>query len=172
MIGRRCPAPPRGAHGRHGEAVLRQRVCPGIGCHAVFWICRHCDRGQRYCSDACRVAARRSQRRRANDRHQRSPEGKLDHRDRQRRYRRRRARVTDQGSLSISFPPSSDCGAPETAPVTDPSSPGVAAKRRCPPDRPLVPFLRCIVCGRKGRFVDPFPRYPRCGRESRGRRNT
>ena len=51
--------------------------------------------------------ARLQQRRRANCRHQRSPEGRLDHRDRQREYRRRqppvRARVTDQGSLSIAF---------------------------------------------------------------------
>ena len=51
---------------RHGEVVLRQRVCPAVGCHAVFWICRHCDRGQRYCSDHCRSQARRGQRRRAN----------------------------------------------------------------------------------------------------------
>jgi hypothetical protein len=35
---------------------------------------------------------------------------KLDHRDWQRRYRHRRARVTDQGSLSISSPPSCGCG--------------------------------------------------------------
>jgi hypothetical protein len=28
----------------HGEVVLRQRVSLGVGCHAVFWICRHCDR--------------------------------------------------------------------------------------------------------------------------------
>jgi hypothetical protein len=34
----------------HGEAVLRQRICLGQGCHAVFFICTHCDRGHRYCS--------------------------------------------------------------------------------------------------------------------------
>ena len=27
-----------------GEVVLRQRICYGSGCHAVFWICQHCDR--------------------------------------------------------------------------------------------------------------------------------
>jgi len=92
-----------------GEVALRQRVCYGGGCHAVFWICRHCDRGQRYCSPTCRAQARLQQRRDANCRHQRSPEGRLDHRDRQREYRRRHAqtRVTDQGSLSILSPASS-----------------------------------------------------------------
>ena len=155
----------------HGEVVLRQRVCPAVGCHAVFWICRHCDRGQRYCSEACRTEARRGQRRRANERHQRSPEGKLDHRDRQRRYRHRRARLTDQGSLSISSPPSCGCGTPETPPVTARSGSGAAARQRNLPERQPVPFLRCVVCGRKGRFVDPFPRYPHCG-QSRGRRNS
>src|SRR5437867_8002375 len=49
-------------------------------------------------------------------RSQRSPEGRLDHRDRQRQYRQRRqaqARVTDQGSLSITSSASSRCGAAE-----------------------------------------------------------
>jgi len=31
----------------HGEAVLRQRVCSREECRSVFWICEHCDRGQR-----------------------------------------------------------------------------------------------------------------------------
>ena len=84
-----------------GDVILRQRVCSSGGCHAVFWICQHCDRGQRYCGPTCRTQARLQQRRCANCRHQRSPEGRLDHRDRQREYRRRQARtrVTDQGSF-------------------------------------------------------------------------
>ena len=39
----------------------------------MFWICSHCDRGQRYCSAFCRVPARRQQRRRANRCRQRVP---------------------------------------------------------------------------------------------------
>lgn len=146
-----------------GEAILRQRVCRGRQCHAVFWICRHCDRGQCYCSEACRTQARLEQRRRANCRHQRSPEGRLDHRDRQREYRRRctertrQARVTDQGSLSIASSaniPQWDARSTETA--IQPS-PAVIFARRWPEHRP-GPLLHCIVCGRSGRFVDPFPR--------------
>ena len=51
------------------ELVLRQRFCRDIACGKRFWICRHCDRGQRYCSPLCRQQAYRQQRRRANRRH-------------------------------------------------------------------------------------------------------
>ena len=76
----------------HCEAVLRQRAC--IGYHAVFWICGHHDRRQRHCGSTCRAAAPTAG---VPSGAQRSPEGRLDHRDRQREYRRRRAGVTDQG---------------------------------------------------------------------------
>ena len=92
-----------------GEVVLRPRICLDRECRALFFLCSRCDRGQRYCSLACRQQARLRQRRCANRRHQQSPEGRLDHRDRQREYRRRQmhARVTDQGSLSIACSASS-----------------------------------------------------------------
>lgn len=136
-------------------AVLRQRVCGG--CRAVFFICPSCDRGHRYCSPDCRDRARLQQRRCANLRHQRSVEGRLDHRDRQRQYRRRcqqvPTRVTDQASVSITSPASSECGprdvmeslpSPQSRPVTHPSR-----------------WLSCRICGCAGRFIDPFPRIPR-----------
>ena len=73
--------------------------CRGAGCETVFTICSSCYRGQVYCGDACRGKARLRQRRRANEKHQKSPEGRLDHRDRQRVYRERcRLRVTDHTS--------------------------------------------------------------------------
>jgi hypothetical protein len=137
-----------------GEVVLRQRVCRGGECHAVFWICRHCDRGQRYCSPTCRAQARLQQRRCANCRHQRSPEGRLDHRDRQREYRHRqaRSRVTDQGSLSSLFPASCGCGTSGSTRI-----PGAAATgtHRWPEKRPAS-WLRCFLCGRSGYCLDPF----------------
>jgi len=49
----------------------------------MFFICSHCDRGHRYCSHSCRFRTRLAQRREARRRHQRSLEGRLDHRDRQ-----------------------------------------------------------------------------------------
>jgi hypothetical protein len=83
------------------EHILRLRACHC--CYAPFWICRPCDRGQRYCSPQCRASARRQQQRQANRRHQQSPEGRLDHRDRQRAYRERCAQrcVTDQSSPAV-----------------------------------------------------------------------
>ena len=105
QMGPRLPGRPRlsrpAARAGRGtrEALLRRRICRGADCGAVFWICRHCDRGHRYCSDRCRQKTRRQQGRDANRRHQKSPEGRLDHRDRQRVYRERcRRRVTDQPS--------------------------------------------------------------------------
>ena len=162
MIGCHCPAPSVAGMTVHGETVLRQRVCRGSGCQAVFWICPHCDRGQRYCSPTCRAAARLQQRRCANCRHQRSPEGRLDHRDRQRAYRRRlllRARVTDQGSLSISSPASS-LGEPVAAILAElPNRSRAHSLPGWPDQRPGV-RLCCRICGRAGRFIDPFPRIP------------
>lgn len=149
----------------YGEAVLRQRVCRGSECHAVFWICRHCDRGQRYCSPACRAQARLQQRRRANRRHQQSPEGRLDHRDRQREYRKRcaqrtpPARVTDQGSLSIASSGTMPEWDTPSTPAAIPASSAPDLLRRGPHSRPCL-RLRCSLCGRSGRFVDAFPGIP------------
>jgi hypothetical protein len=145
---------------KHGDAVLLHRVCLGQQCHAVFFICAHCDRGHRYCSNSCRGQSRRTQRRQANKRHQQSPEGQLDHRDGQRRYRLRcdqkQARVTDQGSLSITSPALFSCGPAEaTTPIKIPSTAAFGLVQQ-----PLV-LLRCRICGRLGRFINPFPRIPR-----------
>jgi hypothetical protein len=112
----------------------------------VFYLCRHCDRGQRYCSSRCREKSRRLQRREANRRHQLSPEGRLDHRDRQRAYRRRlQARVTDQSSqpaslrANLPLPP---------APEPDFLSTHGAGN--------MSGWVGCQICGRRGRWIDPF----------------
>lgn len=150
----------------HGDVVLRQRICLGGDCHAVFYLCSHCDRGQRYCSLTCRQQARLGQRRCANRRYQRSPEGRLDHRDRQRQYRERQsqrasaARVTDQGSLLIACSASSTCGTAETARAEVADRAGAAVPRSGVRNQTGV-WLRCRICGRPGRFFEVFPRIPR-----------
>lgn len=118
----------------------------------VFYLCARCDHGQRYCSDRCRQKARRQQQRAANRRHQQSPEGRLDHRDRQREYRRRRqaARVTDQRSQ-----PGAACASIQ-APANRLRAALVVSlppwfSRPGPP-----PLLRCWRCGRLGSWVNPF----------------
>lgn len=70
-----------------GEVVLLLRAC--LRCHTLFVVCRSCYRGQRYCSSRCGLLAWWEQRRAANRRHQQSREGRADHRDRQRAYRKR-----------------------------------------------------------------------------------
>ena len=82
------------------EMAWVQLFCRGSGCGVMFYICHSCYRGQVYCGERCRRRMRRQQMRRANRKHQDSPEGKLDHRDRQRVYRAkcRLRRVTDHTS--------------------------------------------------------------------------
>ena len=136
------------------SAAFRQRVCHFPPCGAIFYLCRHCDRGQRYCSSRCRGKARRLQRREANRRHQQSPEGRLDHRDRQREYRRRQhARVTDQSSLGTS--PHANLTLP---PAGEPSE-AAPAPSLLPSHEAEDPsgWVVCQICGRRGRWIDPFP---------------
>ena len=128
----------------------------------MFFLCSSCDRGQRYCSFECRRLARLRQHRAANRRYQQSPEGRLDHRDRQQQYRQRRCRasVTDQGSILSVCSASSSCGAVE---ATSPEAhrPAVAdVFPRLPENRRDV-RLCCRVCGRAGRFIEQFPPIPR-----------
>jgi hypothetical protein len=131
----------------------------------MFFICSLCDRGQVYCSPTCRGIARRLQLRAANLRHQRSEEGRLDHRDRQRDYRRRLARdafasaaksVTDHGSYPH---PSCDivCATLRDGPEPDAFGAGLIRpmllQGRAPFDQPGIV---CSVCESLGLFINPF----------------
>jgi hypothetical protein len=123
---------------KHREIVFRERFCGG--CDRAFYICCHCDRGHRYCSDGCRQNVRRQQCRQANRKHQQSPEGKLDHRDRQRVYRDRRiqVRVTDQSSL------------PNLVLTTSPPLP-IRWLRTIE-----IRHVVCIICGRSGPWMSTY----------------
>ena len=120
----------------------------------MFYLCPHCDRGQRYCSLRCRQKSRRRQRREANRRHQQSPEGRLDHRDRQRDYRQRqRARVTDQSSLRS--PSGANLIAPQAPrPVEVTPAPEIFSS---PEARSPSGWVGCQSGGRRGRWLNPFP---------------
>ncbi len=126
-------------------ALQRQRHCNHQACRSVFVLCVGCDRGQRYCSDQCRQAARRAQRSAANRRYQQSDAGRRAHRQCQRRYRDREvARVTDQGSHSIIEP----------TPLRAKCSPSV-----------------CVICQRQGRWFDISAKIAGEWRRTRSRRN-
>jgi len=121
----------------------------------VFYLCRHCDRGQCYCTSRCREKALRLQRRQANRRHQQSREGREDHRDRQREYRQRlKARVTDKSSLPAS--PYVNLTAP-TASELDQAFPALGL-RPSPGAKIPTGWVVCQICGRRGRWINPFSR--------------
>jgi len=99
-------------------------------CNTLFTICARCDRGQRYCSEACRTRMRGLHQRAAARRYQASPKGREKHCHRQRAYRERQrpATVTHQGLVSISISP--------------------------PRSRPSL--SQCHVCGLQSRWINPF----------------
>jgi hypothetical protein len=68
------------------------------------------------------------------------------------------ARVTDHSSLLIASPASSKGGKDATAIQAPPRS-NAAGLPRWPEPRPGI-RLCCRICGRVGRFVDPFPSIP------------
>ena len=60
MIGTGCPLLPVQASKPVRAAcstVFHQQVCHFPSCGAVFYLCRHCDRGRRYCTSRCREKA-------------------------------------------------------------------------------------------------------------------
>ena len=131
------------------EVVFRQLFCRGSGCGVMFYICGSCYRGQAYCGDGCRKRAQLQQHRNANRKHQESPEGRLDHRDRQRAYRERlRRRVTDATS------PGGDRSGTIKKPlaqteIRQSEAEGFHARPRFGGPRTVIRPV-CIVCGRVG----------------------
>lgn len=139
------------------EKLFRQRFCQASNCGALLFICSRCDRGQRYCSSACRKQARREQWRAASRRHQQSPQGRLDHRDRQRSYRQREAAstqiptpnpVTHQGSQTESTP--------AILPRFRLQEVINSATHRLLKPLSDLGLLICQFCEQQGRFVNPF----------------
>ena len=135
-----------------GRVPLLRRVC--LRCGTIFGICRSCFRGQRYCSDSCRKDARAEKHRASNRRHQRSPEGRDNHRDRQRDYRKRLKDrgVTDQSCSAKTAPRSLFQIA---ASEGDPHEAAHGGDGADPPPRGGRPegAAVCIFCGRPGFFV-------------------
>ena len=142
---------------------FRQRFCRAADCGARFFVCRACDRGQRYCSAACRAQARTQQQRNARQRHQRSRAGRLDHRDRQRAYRRRRAvrRHAAVTSSAATLPTSSQENVTDHASATTATCSKVRASVWRWPEFPAAArtalgVLVCRWCGRVSRWLQPF----------------
>jgi len=136
------------------QLPFRQIFCRALECRHLFFICSSCYRNHRYCSPECRELASIENRRAARRRHRQSPEGRDDQRDRQRKYRRRKAdlaRAEAQKNVMDNTP-----NPPLTSGII--ASPPVAA----PSEAQQRPFLSsfgrivCHFCGRVGRFLNPF----------------
>jgi len=71
-------------------------------CQAQVIICSQCDRGNRYCTDGCSVAARSASLKRASEKYQSTRAGRFNNAVRQMRFRQRQNQiVTHQGSLLV-----------------------------------------------------------------------
>ena len=67
-------------------------------CHCQVLICTDCDRGNIYCSPCSELAGVESHRE-ACKRYQSTQRGKRNHAERQKRYRQKKKKVTDEGSI-------------------------------------------------------------------------
>ena len=151
------------------RVILRLRVC--LRCQVLFCICRHCDRGQRYCSAACSASALREQRRQANRRHQQTDAGRQDHRDRQRIYRKRCAQrrwassgvMVQAPGLNMDQEDGAPCPRTPISPsienVTDKSSPALTSSRMmCAEDSGFAAAVERVGCAAQPRTAEVFAR--------------
>ena len=150
------------------ERSVRHFLC--ARCRDPVLLCSHCDRGQRYCGQACSSQTRCERRRETNRRYQNTPGGRLKHAARSARWReRQRARQRDDASSEIEKVTYQGCGdavadapllpcetpstcetvvhtesAPGTAPAACAAAPFVAPVawvcRRCA--HPVLPHVR------------------------------
>lgn len=104
-------------------------------CGQLFFICQSCWRGHAYCSDTCRNISCLNAKRKRQQKYRRTPKGRKNHRQAERRRRMRHSKKTvgDAGSNFTSRVISS----PQNLSLSIPC---------------------CHFCGAKGVLVDQFPR--------------
>ena len=165
----------RGA--RLAELAARLFVC--ARCRAQVVLCSSCDRGQRYCQQACARWARHAHQRAAAHRYQRSPQGRLKHAARQRCWRQRRREQGALGAMSVvrsvthqgSRPPGGDAPLPACPhePVdphqacphepVDPHQPRPAASEDAASATPPAPQPQALRCTRCASALSPWLRH-------------
>jgi hypothetical protein len=139
-----------------GLIPLRERVCQFADCHKIFYVCRSCDHGRRYCSPLCRASARNLQHRAASARYQRTLFGACNHAKRQQAYRQRqRARraLPENKVTAPCFPAddsASSCKSEVPQPASQPPIPPPAGAPTSHPRQVSPGGLRCQFCHRPG----------------------
>ncbi|CAB3775040.1 hypothetical protein LMG29542_08422 [Paraburkholderia humisilvae] len=127
------------------QATGRLFLC--ARCRAQVFICRRCDRGNRYCDADCAQAARRENTRAAGHRYQQSRSSRFAHAARARRHRVRCKFVTHHRSPAS---PANDVLQP------DPTDAAVAvATDACLAAAPTTSRCHCCGC--------PLPLFVRTG---------
>ena len=131
----------------------RPEACPPLllrfiqcrWCDFVFCVCRRCWRGQAYCCDQCRRAAKLRSHRKAQRKYRQTEKGKKAHRlaENRRRYRKINPPLKNM----------------DDATTRTPSDWAMVTSRK----ENLVVFSpdlqgRCHFCGRIGQIVSTFPR--------------
>jgi len=131
---------------RCGE-VLRGAICPR--CQKTFYICRHCDQGHVYCSRQCFLMSRAAKCRGYRRRYRQSPEGRADHRDRERS--RRRARILGKEIVVDQGYEEGVRSARVSARVR--LAAALAVLSRASEENKNGTEVCCSFCGRRGEFV-------------------
>ena len=154
------------------QETIRRFLC--AGCRVAAYVCTACDRGQRYCSDGCALAARRRSQRESDRRYQSSERGRLKHAERARQYRQRRRSVTEQGAVVGPKQDVSGTSAPHEEVSTPPSSAEetatTLASQSSIDDRAHFGQVSCHFCRR---WCDQWIRHaPLRPRRSRPRRES
>lgn len=138
------------------QATGRMFLC--ARCRAQVFICRRCDRGQRYCTVQCSRISRRENQREAGRRYQRTRRGRFAHAARSRRHRARLKIVTHQGSPAcpandvLRTPPNDVAVAPANVAAQTATS-GALHCARCA--CLLSPFVRTGFVRRRERGIHP-----------------
>jgi len=145
--------------------LVRLAFCPR--CKRMFAICRSCDHGRVYCCHECSSWCRNASCRRARKRYRKSERGRMNHRQCERR-RRKRLRAL---ALQI-FSPTDDFvgdhgtitpvihGTQPLQSISDGSETNDCEEDECNENETLetisecnVSSLRCAICGRIGQRV-------------------
>jgi len=130
--------------------LLREVQCRWCG--KVFCVCQSCWRGQAYCSDGCRRAAKRNAHREAQRKYRKTEKGKKAHREAENRHRmglsKKNKKSVDDASSTLHSSAGKIQRCAELS-ETDQLEWGAT---------PLPRMGRCHFCGSPGIIVDRFVR--------------
>ena len=130
--------------------LLREIQCRWCG--AIFCVCQSCWRGQTYCCDACRGAAKRKAHREAQKRYRQTEKGKKAHREAENRRRvgltKKIQPIVDDATANLQC----SCSKIERS-----ANWGEERQVECGATGSMRTG-RCHFCGSPGVIVDQFPR--------------